>query len=209
MKYGPDEDRIMSDGSTRRGRKDDPSLTGRLQSAMMRALAHQGYEPVRLDNLANTAGTSKQAIYRRWSGKQDYALATLHTALFQIPAPTPERTNTARDLYRLIAGYRAALNSDLGKALLQVRVVPEFRSLIFEFEDEIRFHIRQCLIATPFEQDLQAKTTLILGLIWQDLFDLHFGRGGLDDAGLESAIYLLLGLTAPRSSVEQSPLPGL
>jgi AcrR family transcriptional regulator len=79
----------MSDGSTRRGRKDDPSLTGRLQSAMMRALAHQGYEPVRLDNLANTAGTSKQAIYRRWSGKQDFALAALQTVLFQIPHPDP------------------------------------------------------------------------------------------------------------------------
>ncbi|WP_420340287.1 TetR/AcrR family transcriptional regulator [Roseibium sp.] len=199
----------MSDCSTRRGRKDDPGLTDRLQSAMVRALAHHGYEPVRLDDLANTAGTSKQAIYRRWSGKQDFALAALQTALFQIPAPRPERTITARDLYRLIAGYRGALNSDLGKALLHVRTVPAFGSLLTDFEDEIRFHIRQCLIATPFEQDLQAKTTLILGLIWQDLFDLHFGRGGLDDAGLESAIYLLLGLTAPRSSVEQSPLPGL
>ncbi|WP_306149019.1 MULTISPECIES: TetR/AcrR family transcriptional regulator [unclassified Roseibium] len=199
----------MTDGSTRRGRKDDPSLTGRLQSAMVRALAYHGYDPVRLDDLANTAGTSKQAIYRRWSGKQDFALSALQTALFQIPAPRPERTNTAQDLYRLIFGYRTTLNSDLGKALLHVRTVPIFGSLLTDFEDEVRFHIRQCLIATPFEQDLQAKTTLILGLIWQDLFDLHFGRGGLDDAELESAIYLLLGLTAPRPSAEQSPLPGL
>ncbi len=199
----------MSDGATRRGRKEDPGLTGRLQSAMVGALARHGYEPVRLDDLANAAGTSKQAIYRRWSGKQNFALSALQTALFQIPAPRPERTNTTRDLYRLIAGYRAALSSDLGKALLQVRAVPEFRSLLAEFEDEIRFHIRQCLIATPFEQDIQAKTTLILGLIWQELFDLHFGRGGLDDTGLESAIYLFLGLTAPRSSADAFPLPGL
>jgi len=198
MKYGPDGDRKMTTAFNRRGRKDDTALTGRLQAAMIEALAGEGFDAVRLEDIAAHIGTSKQAIYRRWDSKEAYALDALRQGLLQVQVPLPERANAARDLYRLVAGYRAGLSGPLGPALLRVRAVTGFAPLVEEFEDDIRFHVRQCLIATPFDRDLDIRASLVLGFLWQDLFDRQFGRGGFDGSALESAIYLLLGLVAPR-----------
>ena len=199
----------MSANVPRRGRKDDPALTGRLKTGMIEALASAGFDALRLEDIAKSTGTSKQAIYRRWPTKAGFAAAALGDVLGRIPVPVPERINAARDLHRLVRGYLDGLEGGTGKALLHSRTLPAFQQVIRGFEDEIRFHIRQCLIATPFEQDLQARTELVIGLIWQQLFDQCFGSGGLDEAGIESGIYLVLGLVAPREPAASRGLPRL
>ncbi len=209
MEYGPDEDRNMTAETTRRGRKDDPALTQRLLEAMIHALAEAGFEAVRLDDIARVTGTSKQAIYRRWPDKKAFAVVSVEQALDRISVPVPERFNAARDLHRLVRGYLAALEGDTGNALLQVRPIPTFGTLIERFEGEVGFHIRQCLIATHFEPDLQARTTLIIGLVWQQIFALRSRNSGLQEGDLESAIYLVLGLLAPRDPAVSNNGPGL
>ncbi|QDG76677.1 TetR/AcrR family transcriptional regulator [Labrenzia sp. PHM005] len=199
MKYGPGEDRNITMRSPRRGRKDDPGLTDRLQAAMIQALAREGFEAVRVEEIARAARTSKQAIYRRWPGKEAFAVAALECGLSKVLPPVPERANAARDLHRLVGAYLNGLAGDTGKAVIKIRAYPGFEPLVQQLEEEIRFHVRHCLIATPFEQDLSARAALILGLIWQDLYDRHLGPGGLTQAGLESAIYLVLGLVAPQA----------
>lgn len=181
-----------------RGRKDDPDLTYRLLDTMVQALAGAGFEAVRLEAIAQTARTSKQAVYRRWPGKEVFAVAALTQGIGRLVIPVPERSNAARDLHRMVMAYLDSLNNDVGQALVKVRACSEFDKPVREFEEDIRFHVRQCLIATPFEQDLPARATLVLGLIWQELSDRLSGRSGLDTAGLESAIYLVLGLFGPR-----------
>lgn len=209
MKYGPDEDRNLNGDVSNRGRKDDPALTKRLTACMIEALAADGYDALRLDDIAKAIGTSKQSIYRRWPSKAAFAAAALELELARIPIPVPERVNAARDLHRLVRGYLTELRGNTGKALLQVRTLPAFQVLVRNLEQDIGFHIRQCLIATPFERDLEARAALVLGLIWQQLFNVHFGFAGLDQAGLESGIYMVLGLVAPRDPIVSGDLPGL
>lgn len=192
-----------------RGRKDDPDLTDRLMSAMLAEVAATGFEGARLEAIVAAAGTSKQAIYRRWTGKTAFADEALTWALERIDIPPPDRRSAAQDLFRLIQAYQEAFKGDLASAFLSLRGMSAFGAAVRAHEERIRFHVRQCLIATPFEQDLEVRASLISALIQQQLDGQYAGSGGLGEADLETAIYLILGLVAPRAPARPAALPGL
>lgn len=211
---------LMRTDIKRSGRKNDPRLTERLLGVMLTALGQEGFDAVRLDALALAARTSKQAIYRRWPSKAVYAQEAVSWGYERIDVPAPERRSAAQDLFRLLRACQAAFSGDLGRALVRVAGNEAFAGVFRTHEEKTRFHVRQCLIATPFEQDLEVRADLVLALILQELHRLHgnaFGgpsdRGlndrGLNDRGLETAIYLVLGLVAPRDLAPAGALPGL
>jgi len=74
MWHGP------SDGEGRRGRSRDPGIDARLLAAAYRHLSVNGFEALSLTGVAQEAGTTRQALYRRWPDKASLAAAALAAA---------------------------------------------------------------------------------------------------------------------------------
>jgi AcrR family transcriptional regulator len=56
-------------GQRCRGRRRDPSIDARVLKATNHQLAASGFEALSLAAIANAAGTTRQALYRRWPSK--------------------------------------------------------------------------------------------------------------------------------------------
>ncbi|HEX9520560.1 MAG TPA: helix-turn-helix domain-containing protein [Streptosporangiaceae bacterium] len=74
MRHGP------SNGAGRRGRSRDPGIDARLLAAAYRHLSVNGFEALSLTGVAREAGTTRQALYRRWPDKASLAAAALAAA---------------------------------------------------------------------------------------------------------------------------------
>lgn len=59
------------------GRPRDSAIDDAVLSTTRRHLAEHGYEAMSLAAVADDAGTTRQAIYRRWKGKADLAVAAV------------------------------------------------------------------------------------------------------------------------------------
>ena len=59
------------------GRPRDPDIDIAVIEAAQRHLARHGYDAMSLNAIAEEAGTSRQAIYRRWPSKPDLATAAI------------------------------------------------------------------------------------------------------------------------------------
>jgi AcrR family transcriptional regulator len=64
----------------RRGRARDPGIDARVIAAANRHLSAYGYEAMSLAAVAEEAGTTRQALYRRWPDKASLAAAALAAA---------------------------------------------------------------------------------------------------------------------------------
>jgi AcrR family transcriptional regulator len=60
-----------------RGRARDPRIDARLLEVAARHLAASGYEAMSVAAVAEEAGTTRQALYRRWPGKAELAAAAM------------------------------------------------------------------------------------------------------------------------------------
>jgi AcrR family transcriptional regulator len=69
----------MSAGA-RRGRPRDPALDRAVLAATAALLAERGYSRLRVQDVAERAGVGLGALYRRWPGKRELALAALAEA---------------------------------------------------------------------------------------------------------------------------------
>lgn len=54
-----------------------PEITSAITEAVLDELAEQGYARLSMEAVAKRAGVGKSALYRRWSSKQDMALAVV------------------------------------------------------------------------------------------------------------------------------------
>jgi AcrR family transcriptional regulator len=71
----------MPDSCRTRGRKRDASIDARILEVASRHLATKGFEAVSLAAVAEEAGTTRQALYRRWPTKEELlADAIRHSA---------------------------------------------------------------------------------------------------------------------------------
>jgi AcrR family transcriptional regulator len=72
---------------TRVGRPRDPQIDAAVLDATLAVLDKSGYGRLTLEEVARRAGTTKPAIYRRWSGRQQLVLAALRLRLGDPGAP--------------------------------------------------------------------------------------------------------------------------
>jgi AcrR family transcriptional regulator len=75
--------------ANRPGRVRDPAIDERLLAAARRQLAQHGYEAMSLAAVADEAGTSRQALYRRWRDKAELAGAVVLALADAMPAVAP------------------------------------------------------------------------------------------------------------------------
>lgn len=65
-----------------------PAVTASITEAVLDELAELGYARLSMEAVAKRAGVGKSALYRRWSSKQEMALAVLaEFSVDQAPAP--------------------------------------------------------------------------------------------------------------------------
>lgn len=90
------------------GRPRDPRIDAAVLGATLAVLDEVGYGELSLEEVARRAGTSRPAIYRRWSGRAPLVLAAIATRL-DVPEP-PDTGCTLCDLDEsfnvFLAAYR-------------------------------------------------------------------------------------------------------
>lgn len=87
---------------TPRGRPRDDAIDRRVLEVTQRQLAEHGYEALSLVTVAAEAGTSRQALYRRWPDKAHLAVAAIEAL-----AVAEARTPTEDPYQDLVAELRA------------------------------------------------------------------------------------------------------
>lgn len=176
----------MSTGSRRYGRVRDPAIDARVLAVAGRHLAAHGYEAMSVAAVAREAGTTRQAIYRRWPVKADLAAAAMLAAAEA--GPRPDSTDPLADLAAELADFQRGVSLpgrlSLVGTMLQDSTVPELRT---------RY---QAQVIAPRRHRIRAilERAVELGLIDAD-------------ADLEVAVTLGTGSWYARALAGQEPPP--
>ena len=98
------------------GRPRDPRIDGAVLRATVELLAETGYSGLLVSAIADRAGTSKPAIYRRWPSKAHL----VHEAVFPIGAATaiPDTGSLPEDLREMVRRTMAVLTTPAARAAL-------------------------------------------------------------------------------------------
>lgn len=117
-----------------RGRPRDARIAASVTAATFQLLEEGGYAAVNVGEVARRAGTSRPAIYRRWSGRAELVLAAIESRL-TTPAP-PDTGCTLCDiadsLTIFLAAYRT-IRPEVFSALYSECVLdPELRRRYLE-----------------------------------------------------------------------------
>ena len=139
----------------------------------LRHLSEHGYARMSIDAIAADANTTKPTIYRRWSGKEELAIAAL--ARFQAQEQPKPTGSTEDDLKTLLRDFQKKLLRPNGMAMIGTLLAEEQHTpkLIGLFRERI---------VTPRREGLLA------------ILKTAKDRGELEtDADLEAAVNLLVG----------------
>jgi AcrR family transcriptional regulator len=98
------------------GRPRDPRIDDAVLRATVELLAETGYQGLFVSAIAERAGTSKPAIYRRWPSKAHL----VHEAVFPIGAATaiPDTGSLPEDLREMVSRSMAFLTTPAARAAL-------------------------------------------------------------------------------------------
>jgi hypothetical protein len=104
------------DDKTPAGRPRDRGIDEAILRATAELLVSVGYAALTLAAVAQRAGTTKTALYRRWSSKAQL----VHEAAFPAPVTTliPESGDLTTDIRALIAGSRSIFTDPVTRAAL-------------------------------------------------------------------------------------------
>lgn len=116
--------------SGRRGRARDPEIDARILAVAKRHLSSVGYEAMSLAAVAHEAGTTRQALYRRWPTKASLAAAAVRAAADAGPEAASEDplTDLATELADFQRGVSRPGRMSLVGTMLQDSTAPELRA---------------------------------------------------------------------------------
>ena len=116
------------------GRPRDPSIDAAVLLAARQHLAANGYEAMSVAAIAEAAGTTRQALYRRWPSKAD--LATAAIASLSTADDREATDDVFADLVAELTAYRDGVGRPNGigmvGAMLQDATDPELKALYRE-----------------------------------------------------------------------------
>lgn len=196
-------------GEKKQGRPRESRVSDALLGAVLAELAAKGLDGTTVAGIAARAATSKQAIYRRYRTKTSLIGAALRRGFEAMRPAPPLRASVAEDLRRYLVNLTSVFQeTQLGGAVRAVAAQHrdlEIAAVLEDADAAQRLALRQILIATPFEADMETRIDLLLGLVY---FRLMFQRTSVAIDEIERAIFLVLGLVAPRDPDPLSGLPG-
>lgn len=116
------------------GRPRDPDIDAAVLEAARDHLAGHGYEGMSVIAVAQAAGTTRQAVYRRWPSKAD--LATAAIASLSQAAERPDTDDPFQDLVAELAAFHRGVLRPNGVtmvgSMLQSATDPQLRTLYRE-----------------------------------------------------------------------------
>lgn len=116
------------------GRPRDPEIDAAVLAVAQRHLASHGYEAMSVAAVAQEAGTTRPALYRRWPTKAD--LATAAIAALSRAAERPDTDDPFADLVAELAAFQRGVSRPNGISLvgsmLQDGTDPELAALYRE-----------------------------------------------------------------------------
>jgi AcrR family transcriptional regulator len=125
------EGRVQAVPHRGRGRARDPGIDARILAVAHRHLAAKGYEAMSLAAVAAEAGTTRQALYRRWPTKAALAADALKAAdagLGSEVATGDPRADLAAELASFQRGVSRPGRMSLVGTMLQDSTAPEARA---------------------------------------------------------------------------------
>jgi AcrR family transcriptional regulator len=178
--------RASNKPSRRRGRRRDPEIDARVLAVASRQLAAAGYGALSVAAVAEEAGTTRQAVYRRWPSKSTLASAALQYATDDAAAECS--SDPYADLVAELANFQSGVSRpgrlSLVGTMLQDNTDPALRA---------RYRER---VVKPRRQRLRA------------IFDRAREQGLIDaDADLEIAVTLCTGSWYARALAGSPPSP--
>jgi AcrR family transcriptional regulator len=114
---------VASDSASRAaGRPRDPRLDEAIAQATIDLLAQCGYDALSMEAVAARAGTTKTAIYRRWSSKASL-VADVFATRSKTKVVVPDTGDLRNDLLTYLRSVITALTSEpVGRAVLNMVV---------------------------------------------------------------------------------------
>jgi AcrR family transcriptional regulator len=97
----------------KRGRPRDPEADGRILAAASSLILMRGFESMTVDEVASNAGVGKATVYRRWSRKEDLAVAAMEQ-LYRDEMPSPDTGTFRGDLKSMFTSVLGFVNSPAG-----------------------------------------------------------------------------------------------
>jgi AcrR family transcriptional regulator len=150
-----------------RGRPRRSDLTDSILATALDLLAREGFDGMRLEDVAAIVGTSKQALYRRWPSKPALVAQAIQHALATANPDLPDTGDLRRDLVTVLSNtFQALESSSFGGAV---------RALVGETDPELVAAMqavdrtRRKLLATVLERavprraDVELDIDLLLG----------------------------------------------
>jgi AcrR family transcriptional regulator len=120
---------LASNARPKPGRARDPEIDARVLAVAGRHLANLGYEAMSLAAVAHEAGTTRQALYRRWPDKASLAADALVAAEARQEADT---SDPLADLTAELTDFQRAVSKpgrlSLVGTMLQDATAPEARA---------------------------------------------------------------------------------
>ena len=121
----------VTNGPVSPGRPRNPDIDQAVLAAARRELAHRGYDAMSLVTIAEEAGTTRQALYRRWPSKAD--LATAAIASLSEATERPDTDDPFQDLVEELRAFQRGVTRPNGismvGSMLQEAADPELRKL--------------------------------------------------------------------------------
>ena len=181
------------------GRPRDPRIDCAVLRATVELLAETGYPGLLVSAIAERAGTSKPAIYRRWPSKAHL----VHEAVFPIGAATeiPVTGSAPEDLRKMVRRAMTFLTTPAARAALpglvgEMAADPTLHSALLErFADIIAGGLAEWLEGAAAAGEVRADVTaaeLAEALAGLTLITLLTRATELDDAWVERTTTLLL-----------------
>jgi AcrR family transcriptional regulator len=181
------------------GRPRDPRIDGAVLRATVDLLAETGYPGLLVSAIAERAGTSKPAIYRRWPSKAHL----VHEAVFPIGAATaiPDTGSLAEDLREMVRRTTAVLTTPAARSALpglvgEMAADPTLHSALLErFADLITGGLAERLHRAAAAGEVRADVTaaeLAEAMAGITLVALLTRGAELDDAWVDRTTTLLL-----------------
>src|SRR3954447_5032918 len=172
----------------KRGRPRDPQADGRILAAASSLILMRGFESMTVDEVASNAGVGKATVYRRWSRKEDLAVAAMEQ-LYRDEMPSPDTGTIRGDLQSMFTSVLGFVNSPAG--------IDYVRTTIKE-------SMRDDRIATLYrEASLRASASAA------EVFERAITRGEVRaDIPVRAAVEVLGGLVAMRV-ISGEEMPGV
>ncbi|NKY51395.1 TetR/AcrR family transcriptional regulator [Nocardia vermiculata] len=157
-------------GERGRGRARDPEIDARVLAAAGRHLARHGFEAMSLTAVAEEAGTTRQALYRRWPTKAALAAAALDMAVDT--APDRAAGDPLADLIAELENFQRGVSQpgrlSLVGAMLQENTAPDvlarYRAdVITPRRTRIRAILERAQEAGLIDRDVDLEVAVTLG----------------------------------------------